>query len=164
LIQIRRRSTLFDVHFLIRWVSMAGKAADKSMVDTMIAIDRLQRIYQDFVKPVLSRHGSDLSLTNLIFLLSIGPGDAAVNDIVHEGRYVGSNASYALNILQKQGYIERRKDANDRRNAIVSYTKKGSDLVRDLRHVSKSPAKANRDVCDLLVILENHCARMPSGF
>lgn len=141
---------------------MAGKASENSWVDTVIAMDRSQRVFQDFVKPVLTRHSADLSLTNLVFLLSIGNGDVPVNDIVHKGRYVGSNASYALNILQKQGYIERRQDPNDRRNGIVTYTKKGSDLVRDIRHVSKSSTKAHRDVCELLVVFDNHCARLPS--
>lgn len=141
---------------------MAGKASENSWVDAVIAMDRSQRVFQDFVRPILNRHSADLSMTNLVFLLSIGNGDVAINDIVHSGRYVGSNATYALNILQKQGYIERRPDPNDRRIGVINYTKKGSDLVRDIKHVSKSSTKAHRDVCELLVQFDNHCARLPS--
>jgi DNA-binding MarR family transcriptional regulator len=140
---------------------MAGKAADNSWIGAMIAMDRSQRVFGDFVKPILARHNADLSTPLLLFLLNIGPGDAHVNDIVNDGRYVGSNATYAINSLIKQGYIERRQDPSDRRNGILRYTKKGSDLDRAVQHALKSNTKANREICNLLVFFDNHCARLP---
>lgn len=140
-----------------------AKSSEQSWVDAVVAMDRSLRVFLDFVRPIMNKHAADLSLANLVFLLSIGNGDVMVNDIVRRGRYVGSNASYALKILQKQGYIDRREDPEDRRNGIVSYTAKGAQLVNDIKAVSKSNSKLHRDVCEHLVVFDNHCARLPEA-
>jgi DNA-binding MarR family transcriptional regulator len=143
---------------------MAVKGSEQSWVDAVVAMDRSMRVFQNFVSPIMQHHGADLSLNNLNFLLSIGPGDVMVNDIVRNGQYVPSNASYALKELQKLGYIDRRQDPNDRRSAIVTYTKKGSDLVKDIKAASKSVSRVYREVIEHLHTFDSHCARLPEGF
>lgn len=160
---LRRYSTLFGVGF-DWWRKMAVKGSEQGWVDAVIAMDRSLRVFQEFVRPIMKHHGADLSLNNLSFLLSIGTGDVMVNDIVRRGHYGGSNASYALKLLESQGYIERRQDPKDRRNGIVNYTKKGADIVRDIRQASKSHNRAHKDVCEHLSVFDNQCARLPEGF
>ncbi len=138
-----------------------SRGSEQSWVDAVVAMDRSLRVFLEFVRPILNRHAADLSIANLVFLLSIGNGDVMVNDIVRRGRYVGSNASYALKLLQKQGYINRRQDPEDRRNGVVSYTDKGASLVRDIKAASKSTSKLHREVCDHLLVFDNYCARLP---
>src|SRR5690349_18726119 len=109
-------------------MALGREVADWSEV--AVAMDRGLRVFAELVKPILAEHGSaSLSMTNLMFLLALGGGDARVNEVVRKGRYLGSNASYALKALQDGGLIDRRQDPDDRRNAIVSWTDRGRALT-----------------------------------
>lgn len=140
---------------------MAGKGAGGNLADVAVAMDRLLRVFSEFVRPIQLAHSADrISLSNLLFLISVGDGDARVNDLVKRGRYLGSNASYALKFLQDSGFLDRRQDPEDRRNAVVSWTPKGRDLVFSLRAACES---ANIPSNAVLAIrsFENHCVRQP---
>lgn len=142
---------------------MSQKSRNKDWSELMVAMDRISRVYGEFILPVLARHEAEtLSLANVLFLISIGDGETKVNDIVRRGRYVGSNASYALKALETAGFISRRKDEADRRNALVSWTKRGRALISDIRTNSIDGSGHCRSTWDAMAALENHCARLPS--
>lgn len=139
---------------------MSPKRQQSDWSDVAILMDRGLRVFADFSKPILVRHHSDnLSLKDLLFLMSIGDGDARVNDIVKRGRYVGSNASYTLKGLQESGYISRRQDPSDRRNGIVNYTDKGQALVDDVKTACKG--MVTKDGSDIFFAFESHCMKLP---
>lgn len=141
---------------------MAVKGGTGNLADIAVAMDRGLRVFSEFVRPILAVHGADkLSNSNLIFLLSVGEGEARVNDIVKRGRYVGSNASYALKFLQESGYIDRKQDPDDRRNAIVSWTPKGQSLVDALRIACGDAGGLPREAAAVIRSFENHCFRAP---
>lgn len=143
---------------------MAAKRKDGDWTEVAIAMDRGLRVFADFAKPILVAHAADnLSVSNVLFLMSIGDGEARVNDIVRSGRYVGSNASYALKALQAGGFISRRQDDNDRRNAVVCWTDRGAALSIALRRACASPSGIPSGVSALLSAFEDHCARMPDA-
>lgn len=132
--------------------------------EVAIAMDRGLRVFADFSKPILVTHAAEtMSITNLLFLVSVGEGEARVNDLVRGGRYVGSNASYALKSLQDGGFIERRQDPSDKRNAIVVCTDKGRALVIAIKGACSAKTGASRDVMKLLQAFEDHCTKFPAS-
>lgn len=143
---------------------MAGKRLEGDWSEVAIAMDRGLRVFAEFVKPILAAHAADnLSLTNVIFLMSVGEGEARVNDIVRSGRYIGSNASYALKALHGAGLIDRRQDEQDRRNAVVRWTERGQSLASALRRACASPAGVPGGASDVLSAFETHCAKQPGA-
>jgi len=139
---------------------MTQRTRSKDWSEFLVATDRILRVYSDFISPVLVKHEAEsISLANILFLISIGDGESKVSDIVRKGRYVPSNASYVLKALEAAELIARRQDANDRRNALVSWTPRGAALVRDLRTHSTDTTGYCRETWDALAALENHCAR-----
>lgn len=142
---------------------MAAKRQDGDWTEVAIAMDRGLRVFADFVKPILAMHAADsLSLSNVLFLMAVGEGEARVNDIVRSGRYVGSNASYALKALHAQGFIVRRQDPADRRNAVVRWTDRGGALALALRRACETPDGIPGGTSSILSAFENHCARLPA--
>lgn len=139
---------------------MPPKRQQSDWSDVAILMDRGLRVFADFSKPVLTRHAADnLSLSNLLFLVSIGEGEARVNDIVKQGRYVGSNASYALKSLQDGGFISRQQDPSDRRNGIITYSDRGHALVAEIKEACKGGLP--RDIADMFLAFESHCSKLP---
>lgn len=130
--------------------------------DIAVAMDRSLRVFARFVKPILRRHeADDLSFSNLMFLISVGDGQARVKDLVQKGQHVGSNASYALKALEQGGYIDRWLDEADRRNALVAWTPKAASVVADIK-VAASPVKnSGPDLRRAFTAFESHCARTP---
>mgnify|MGYP001459862060 CR=1 FL=1 len=141
---------------------MAAKDATGNLADIAVAMDRGLRVFSEFVRPILASHAVKVSTTNLIFLLSIKDGEARVNDIVKRGRYVGSNASYALKFLKEEGYIDRREDPADRRNAVVSWTPKGRALVEAVNAALGDGGALPREAASAIRSFENHCFRAPN--
>jgi len=143
---------------------MAGNRHANDWSEVAVAMDRGLRLFADFAKPLLIAHAADnLSVSNLLFLVSIGDGEARVNDLVKRGRYVGSNASYALKALQEGGYIERRQDPGDRRNAVVCWTEKGAHLVRTVKQACNDAKGKSSSVIEALRAFEDHCSRLPEA-
>jgi DNA-binding MarR family transcriptional regulator len=139
---------------------MAQRTRSKDWSEFLVAADRILRVFTDFINPVLAKHEAEnVSTANVLFLISIGDGEFKVNDIVRRGRYVPSNASYALKALSAAGLINRRQDADDRRNALVSWTAKGAALVRDIKANSLDTSGYCKDSWEALISLENHFAR-----
>lgn len=132
--------------------------------EVAIAMDRSLRVFADFSRPILIAHDADtMSITNLLFLVSVGEGEARVNDLVRGGRYIGSNASYSLKSLQNGGFIERHQDPSDKRNAIVVCTERGRALVVAIKSACSSKTGAPRDVMKLLQTFEDHCTKFPAS-
>lgn len=142
---------------------MAARMKDGDWTEVAIAMDRGLRVFADFVKPILAAHAADnLSLSNVLFLMAVGDGEARVNDIVRSGRYIGSNASYALKALHSGGFIDRRQAETDRRNAVVCWTERGRALVMALRKACTSSEGIPVSAAAAISAFETHCSRLPS--
>lgn len=141
---------------------MAIKQNGKDWSDVAVAMDRCLRLFSDFAKPILIAHAADnLSVSNLLFLISIGHGEARVSDLVRRGRYVGSNASYALKALQEGGFIDRHQDNDDRRNAVVVLTSKGAAIVSSIEVACSDPKGRSFAAIEALKAFQDHCSKLP---
>ena len=139
---------------------MKNRTRNNDWSEFLVTAERLLRVYTKYIEPTLIKHEAEnISLTNILFLISIGDGESKVSDIVRQGRYVGSNASYALKALVDAKLIQRTQDAKDRRNALVSWTEKGSILVEDIKKNSTDTSGLCKNIWEPLKAFENHCAR-----
>ncbi|MCZ7861898.1 winged helix DNA-binding protein [Agrobacterium salinitolerans] len=139
---------------------MTQRSRSKDWSEFLVVADRILRVFNEFISPVLVKHEAEsISLANILFLISMGEGEFKVSEIVRKGRYVGSNATYAIKALTAAGLITRRQDVNDRRNALISWTTEGAALVRDIKTNSTDTTGYCRDSWETLAALENHCAR-----
>jgi len=64
-------------------------------------------------------------------------------DLREKGYYVGSNATYNLNQLERKGYIERVASPRDKRVVLILLTNKGRQVGE---RVSKALADLDTDV------------------
>ena len=139
---------------------MNNIARNKDWSEFLVTTDKIFRIYTKYITPILIKHEAEnISLANILFLISIGNGECKVSDIVRKGRYVGSNASYALKSLTEANLISRTQDINDRRNALVSWTDRGAALVKDIKVNSTDTSGQCKKTWEALIAIENHCAR-----
>jgi DNA-binding MarR family transcriptional regulator len=143
---------------------MTQRSRSKDWSKFLVVVDRIMRVYSEFNASILVKHEAEnISLGNILFLVSIGEGEHKVSDIVRRGRYVGSNATYSIKALVAAGLINRRQDANDRRNALISWTPAGAALVKDIELSSTDTTGYCRDSWEALEALENHFARRAAG-
>jgi DNA-binding MarR family transcriptional regulator len=97
-----------------------------SHLEAAVLVEKLGRRYLDLVRVQLRRLGlDDVSPSQMMMLLSVGPGEISVNDILARGGYVGSNTSHSLKQLVERDYLDRNSSPRDRRLARISLTEKG---------------------------------------
>ena len=128
-------------------------------LEVAVAMDRCLRAFSELTKPILSAHSAaSLPMSSVFFLLAMGPGETRLHDLVRKGRYLGSNASYALKALQEAGYVARRQDQGDRRNVIVAWTDRGRDLAMAIADACRAGEIA-ATALDAIREFEDHCDR-----
>lgn len=109
-------------------------APELSHLEVAVLVEKLGRRYLDLVRVQLRRLGlDDLSPSQMIMLLSVGPGEISVNDILARGGYVGSNTSHSLKQLVERDYLERNSSPRDRRLARISLSDRGREACARFR-------------------------------
>jgi DNA-binding MarR family transcriptional regulator len=63
--------------------------------------------------------------------------------------------------LQSGGFIERRQDLNDKRNAIIVCTDRGRSLVGSIKEACASKGVSPRDIIKSLKMFDEHCMKLP---
>lgn len=106
--------------------------------DVAVGYQRVMRVFESFVRPVLADHGVErIGIGNALFLYIIGDGKRRVAELVREQGYAGSNASYSMMQLEAVGLIERSVDPGDKRVRFVCLTDTGSALLSAMREACK---------------------------
>jgi len=110
-----------------------------SQLDLARLVERTSRRFLDYLRLELTKLGvDDISPSQVMVLLAVGPGEIAVRDLLDRGHYAGSNASYNLKQLVESGYLERGASPRDRRLARISLAPKGQLLCERLRMLDES--------------------------
>lgn len=106
----------------------------ESYFDVVVMIERLHRLFLDVVREELDRQ-SKLDITNVqaLILYNIGRNNQlTVGELTNRGYYLGSNVSYNLRKMVKNGYVNQIPSAHDRRSSHVRLSPKGTDLFARL--------------------------------
>lgn len=102
----------------------------ESYFDVVVMIERLHRLFLEVVKGELDRQ-ERLDITNVqaLILYNIGKNSQlTVGELTNRGYYLGSNVSYNLRKMVKNGYVNQVPSAHDRRSSHVKLTTKGTEL------------------------------------
>lgn len=111
---------------------MSKKWNEAEYVSLITQIDRLHRRRLDFLKEDLIKRGIlDINNIQALILFNIGDAEMTVGELTLRGCYLGSNVSYNLSKMIKNGYVEQAQSPHDRRSVHVRLTPKGRAL-RDL--------------------------------
>ena len=119
----------------------AGDGRMNSYREALLLIERLHRRFLDVLKAEIDRSGrADVNSVQALILYNIGDDEITVGDLTNRGYYLGSNVSYNIKQLSKNGYIEQERSPHDRRAIRVRLSAKGKTLRQDLtaffkRHV-----------------------------
>lgn len=80
-------------------------------VDLLHAVERAQRQLHDTVAAELDRAGlSDVTAVQALLLFHLGEDRLTAAEIMHSGRYLGSNVSYNLKKLTEGGRLASERD------------------------------------------------------
>jgi len=132
----------------------AEKAATRPYQDMARLIERLHRRFLDVVRIELARLGvEDISPVQALMMMTIGPDELSVRDLIERGYYLGSNASYNLKHLVENGYVDRAQSQRDRRSARLKLSPRGAELCAELRRLEAqhidSLIRGDDDAADL---------------
>lgn len=102
--------------------------------DAVVMIERLHRLFLEVIHEELD-HLAKLDITNVqaLILYNIGRNNQlTVGELTNRGYYLGSNVSYNLRKMVKNGYVNQVPSAHDRRSSHVRLSPKGADLFSRL--------------------------------
>jgi DNA-binding MarR family transcriptional regulator len=93
-------------------------------------IERLHRLFLEVVNAELDRQDKqDITNVQALILYNIGKNNQlTVGELTNRGYYLGSNVSYNLRKMVKNGYVNQVPSAHDRRSSHVRLTTKGNEL------------------------------------
>jgi DNA-binding MarR family transcriptional regulator len=116
-------------------------------LETIDLIERCRRAFLDALKRDLVNHGiHGINSVQAYTLFKIGEGEVSVGD-VKAHCYSGTNATYTLARLVKNGYVEQRQSPSDRRMCLVRLTPKGSRLCDEISPILRRYAdRVEREV------------------
>lgn len=128
--------------------------------EVAVGYQRAMRVFENFVRPVLAAHGVErIGMGNALFLYIIGETSRRVSELVREQGYGGSNASYSMALLEKDGLIERFTDADDKRIRRVALTPTGTALYRAMREACRGETTAVHEALRGLSVFESVLSR-----
>lgn len=115
-----------------------GNAADKRTLNAFIKLMRAT----ESINNRLNKHLSDADLTvsqfgTLETLHHLGPlNQRAIGEKLLKS---GGNITMVIDNLERCGYVNRKKDPNDRRAVLIHLTKEGKSFIEDFfpRHLEK---------------------------
>ncbi len=116
-------------------------SGSKKEVNTLNAFIKLMRA-TDSLTNRLNRHLAEANLTESQFgtleaLHHLGPlNQRSIGEKILKS---GGNITMVVDNLERQGYVKRKKDPNDRRAVLIHLTKKGEEFIKDFfpKHLEK---------------------------
>ena len=97
------------------------------------SLERLHRLFLDVVRAELDNiEMFDINNVQAIIVYNIGTNQLTVGELTNRGYYLGSNVSYNLRKMVKNGYVEQVQTPHDRRSSLVRLSPKGIELYKKL--------------------------------
>lgn len=117
-------------------------------VDLLHAVERAQRQLHDTVQAELQRAGvDDVTAVQALLLFHLEGERLTAAEIMHSGRYLGSNVSYNLKKLSEAGRLECTRD--ERGTPRFAATAAGKAIQTRLWSLFARQTEALAPVCDM---------------
>jgi DNA-binding MarR family transcriptional regulator len=102
-------------------------------LESVSLIERLHRLFLEVVKYELDNMKVD-DITNVqaLVLYNLGNDHISIGELTTKGCYLGSNVSYNLKKMVKNGYIEQMTSKHDKRSYMIKLSSKGVALCKKL--------------------------------
>lgn len=103
---------------------------------TLIALSRsFQSVHKREIKTI--REGGLTIAQFSVLEILYHKGDLRICDIIEGTLSTGGNMTVVIDNLEKEGYVSRYPDPNDRRASLVHITEKGKELIEEIfpKHV-----------------------------
>src|SRR5215467_4837934 len=115
-------------------ISAANEAWMKpAYLEVNSLIERLHRSFLELVKLELERLGiRDINNVQGMMLFNIGDAQMSVSELILRGCYLGSNVTYNVKKMVKNGYLTQQRSLHDGRVIHVRLTEKGIGLREHL--------------------------------
>lgn len=138
----------------------------KAYYDIVMLVEKLHRLFLDVVKVELDRMNiTDINNVQCLVLYNIADSHLSVGELTSRGYYLGSNVSYNLRKMVKNGYVTQEASPHDRRSSRVKLSAKGLALykqtgeifdrhIKDLGSQGMAPERI-QGVVDSLLKLES---------
>lgn len=105
-------------------------------------IERMHRRFLDVLRLELNRIGiRDISPVQAMMISNIGDEEISVHELIERGYYLGSNASYNLKQVVEGGYVSRNISSRDRREARLTVTPKGKQILDAMAKMNTESAQ-----------------------
>ncbi len=111
---------------------------NKDYFETVIKIERLHKLFLEVVKAELFKLKiRDITNVQALILYNLGDNSVTVGEL-NEKYYLGTNISYNLRKLVKNGYFIKEISIHDTRTFNVKLSDKGFELHRKLDKIFNS--------------------------
>jgi DNA-binding MarR family transcriptional regulator len=124
-----------------------GTAPLAGYVSLLHALERAQRQLHETVGAELQRAGvEEVTAVQALLIFHLGDAELSAAEIMHSGRYLGSNVSYNLKKLTESGWMNARRDEGAPR---FSVTDAGRSVQAKLWALFERQRDALQPVCAL---------------
>ncbi len=105
----------------------------ESYLETVSLIERLHRLYLEVIKCELDNlKVEDINNVQALVLYNLGGEQISIGELTTRGCYLGSNVSYNLKKMVKNGYIDQITSKHDKRSYMIKLSDKGLELCKKL--------------------------------
>ncbi len=119
-------------------------------LEALTLIEGLHRRLLDVIKDECERSGEpEVNAVQALLLFNIGDDELTAGELKSRGHYQGSNVSYNLKKLVKQGYVAHEQSKTDRRSVRVRLTDRGQNIRNKVDQLYDRQMKSIKDVANL---------------
>lgn len=111
-----------------------NEVSDVVKLNSLVLVMYAASVVSKFLDTKMRKYGQDLTRLNILYLL-VGSNGSMTPTNISKRVYRSKHAiSRALDVLEKDGLVQRARTSSDRRSVNIVITRKGVQLVRKSLH------------------------------
>lgn len=130
----------------------------KKLLESILLLERVHRLFLEMIKCELDRLNiTDINNIQALVLYNMGTKKISIGEITTKGYYLGSNFSYNLKKMLRNGYVQQTQSSLDKRSCIIKVSTKGANLVERLDTILSSYISEMRryDLTNIEIFADN---------
>lgn len=106
---------------------------EPALKDFLDEVSAVQAAALEALSKYLYREKIDLTPVQAIFIANIPDDGSVVGRLRNRKAYYGTNLTYTVKLLIREGYVKSSQSRNDKRSKVVSRTAKGTEVFNKMR-------------------------------